>query len=424
MVCEKCGKEIYSGDLFCENCGNKINETTEVAEKQEAAAPNKTNQFIEKLKNNKSTQRMCAIIAGVVVALIIGICILVGISNTIKLTNYVSISEVSGINGYATVEYEFDWEALYTDVFGEAPDDVDSFEGVAKALQYEEKCSELRNCITINVENNNSLSNGDTVKIAIDFNSDDASFGKTIKGGNYTEKIEGLEDGTVIDVFDEKYVSIKTDGVNGFGKCTIEKGYDETWQYGITYTADKAEGLSNGDKIIITATFDEGSYEGYITELAKQGLALTKTATKEITVSGLAVYASSDNISDTLISEATNKVLAEYKEADDCERKDLKVVGVFFKDKIDKSEPYTDFWNGFKMYNSLDVVISYVDTYGSTRIERTVHVVFENIEDGLSNLDDIEMEDDGFETRILTADEAEKEFLDEFADEFKVTKLQ
>ena len=76
------------------------------------------------------------------------------------------------------------------------------------------------------------------------------------------------------------------------------------------------------------------------------------------------------------------------------------------------------------MYNSLDVIVSYVDVYGSTKIERTVHIVFENLEKGLTDLKDIEMEDDGFETSVLNAQEAEAEFFDDYSEEFNITKLQ
>ena len=419
MVCKKCGKEIFNGDLFCENCGEKV--TTNST--NESAKPSAVNNLLNKMKTDKKTRHICFAVLGGIVALIIAIAIIASAGNTVKLTDYMT-AEVIGIDGYGTVKFDIDEEKLYKDVFGEAP--ADTYENFAKMLQYEEKCESLMDCITVlEVENNGKFSNNDTAVIEITFENDGNKFGKTIKGGTFKYNISGLEKGEVIDPFSEEYVTITFAGANGFGVGEVEKVFDERWIYGTTYTFNKSEKLSNGDKMIVTAEIND-SYEAYLEELLKEGKVIEKTTTKEIIVSGLTVFANSDEIDSTLIKEATDLVLNEYKESNDSgeKREDLKVVGVYFKDKIDKSESYKDSWNGFKMYNSLDVIISYVDMYGSMRIERTVHIVFENIEKGLTTLKDIEMEDDGFESSVLDAKEAEDEFFEDYSEEFTVTKLQ
>lgn len=418
MTCKKCGKEVFSGDLFCENCGEKVStETTEA--KQPSAFEN----FINKFKSDKKTRNIGLAVLGGLIVIIIAIAIIASAGNTIKLTDYIT-AEVIGIDGYGTVQFDIDEEKLYEDVFGTAP--ADTYENLAKLLQYEEKCDNLMDCITIlEVEGNGKFANNDTALIEITFKNNENKFGKSFKGGTFKYKISGLEEGEVVDPFSEEYVNIAFTGADGFGVGEAEKVFEERWVYGTTYTFSKEEKLSNGDKITVTAEIND-SYEDYLDELLKDGKVIEKKTTKEITVSGLTVYASASDINESLIKNATNLVLDEYKESNDSgeTRENLKIVGVFFKDKKDKSEPYVDSWNGFKMYNSLDVIVSYVDVYGSTRIERTVHIVFENLEKGLTDLKDIEMEDDGFETSVLNAQEAETEFFDDYSEEFSITKLQ
>lgn len=418
MTCKKCGKEVFNGDLFCENCGEKVStETTEA--KQPSAFEN----FMNKFKSDKKTRNIGLAVLGGLIVIIIAIAIIASAGNTIKLTDYIT-AEVIGIDGYGTVQFDIDEEKLYGDVFGAAP--ADTYENLAKLLQYEEKCDNLMDCITIlEVEGNGKFANNDTALIEITFENNENKFGKSIKGGTFKYKISGLEKGEVVDPFSEEYVNISFTGADGFGVGEAEKVFEERWVYGTTYTFSKVDKLSNGDKITVTAEIND-SYEDYLEELLKEGKVIEKKTTKEITVSGLTVYASASDINESIITNATNLVLEEYKESNDSgeTRENLKIVGVFFKDKKDKSEPYVDSWNGFKMYNSLDVIVSYVDVYGSTRIERTVHIVFENLEKGLTDLKDIEMEDDGFETSILNAQEAEAEFFDDYSEEFSITKLQ
>lgn len=413
MKCTKCGAEVFSDSLFCENCGEKVATIT-----TECSLPS-----VKKNNSNKKIRNIILAILGVIIAGVIAIVIVASIGNTIKLTDYLT-AEVTGVNGYGKVQFDIDEKRLCKDVFGPAP--ADTYENFAKLLQYEEKCDDLMDCITVwEIEGNGKFKNNDTVLIEITFENSEIDFDKSIEGGTFEYKVSGLEDGTIIDPFSDEYINISFIGANNFGTMESKKTFEEPWVYGTTYTFSKEEKLSNGEKITVTAEIDD-SYEDYLEDLLKEGKIIEKRTTKEITVSGLTDYASSDDISESMIQTATDLVLKEYKESNDIniDREDLKLVGVYFKDKNDKSKPYIDSWNGFKMYNSLDVIISYIDTYGSIKLERTVHIVFENIEKDCSDLSSIKMEDDGFNASILTAKEAEIEFFNEFSDEFTITKLK
>ena len=422
MYCEKCGNQISEKALFCEQCGTKV-ENYDVAPSEHTKGTNWFGGICEKIKTDKKTQKLCAVIGGVFILLVAMTCILANAANTIKLTDYVIVDEISGINGYATVEYSFEWDALYADVFGEAPTDEDSFEGFAQALQYEEKCSALRECIGIKIEGNSAFSNGDTAEIVVevDLSEVEIKIGKKIKGGVVKEKISGLEDGKTIDLFDNEYVSFSVEGVNGFGVASVEKKFDNAWQYGITYKIEKSEGLSNGDKVKVTATFDESSYSSYVVEMAEEGYALPNGGTKEFDVTGLLELAQANHIEDSFIEKAKVAAL-EYmeQEMDDFDSlTDVEVVCVYFNDKKDKTEPYKNFWNGITMYNSINVIIAYNE--GS--IERTWNILFTDIvlQNGAPILS--EADDDGFETYRCTAEEALDAFFDN-QDDYTITRLK
>lgn len=422
MYCENCGNQLSEKALFCEQCGAKV-EATEY----ESMAQNKKisgfSRICEQIKSNKRLQKMLACIGGLFVLLIAIICILVNAANTIKLTDYITVEEISGINGYATVDYAFDWDSLYVDVFGEAPLDSDSFEGFAQSIQYEEKCSSLRDCIDIKIDGNNAFSNGDTAEIVItvDLSSIGTKINKKIKGGSHKEKISGLEEGKTIDIFGEEYLSLSVEGVNGFGVASIEKTFDNKWQYGITYEIEKSEGLSNGDMVRVIATFDDSSYDSYVIELAKEGYALPNGGAKEFKVDGLLELAQASHIDSSFVEKAESAALKYMKqEMDDFDSlTDVKIVCVYFNDKNDKTEPYKNFWNGITLYNSINVIVA----YNEGTIERTWNIIFTDIvlQDGVPVLS--EANDDGFETFRCTAEEALEAFFDD-RDNYTITRLK
>lgn len=515
MYCKNCGKEIIAGNTFCENCGEKV------VTDQRNGESNFVTSFAKKIKTDTKTKALL-IASACVLVLLIAIGIIISINaNTLNLADYIDDVELSGIENYGTVTYEFDEDKLFEDVFGPAPAD-DTFSNLGKLIEYEEKCYELMECITINeIKDNGKLSNGDVAEIIISFESDKKDFGKRFKSGSIKQKIKGLKDGKIVDVFSEEYVNFEFIGVEGFGKIdckqeygdswtrkvsysfdrnnslsngdkvivtaeidedsydwclkrTIENGeylpristkelvvlglqegeyvdpfstefvsfnftgvsgegiveaeksFSERWVYGTTYSFDKETKLRNGDTITVTAEIDEDSYNAYLDELLEDGLVIKQKSTKQIKVSGLLGLLKADEITDEMIETAKQFVLNEYKESGDVNltRKDVKIRCVYFRDKIDKSEALHDFWNGYDLYNSLDIVVSYTDMYGSTAMERTLSVMFINVTDEVSNILDCDVEDDGWATSILSDEEIEEQFYDELREEFIITKLQ
>ena len=337
MTCKKCGKEIFNGDSFCENCGEKI-----VTDMTESKPVSNFENLINKFKTDKKARNIgLAILCGLA-AVIIAIAIIASVGNTIVLSDYISNVAADGLNGYGKVTYQFDENRLYEDVFGAAPED--SFENY---ILYDEKCTDLNNCITIEeIEKNGALSNGDKITIKINFEKSDRNFGKTIKSGEYTYEIKGLKEVTKIDAF--KDIDIQFEGIGGDARIIINNNSTDDFVKKCSYSADKTNDINNGDKIIITCQYDE--------EYALEQGCVPETLTKEITVSGLKSYVTDANeITDDLV----NKVATYFI---NLENEDYDGYGMFSRDKVEFHSAYFQFETdeNFSRYiNKLIVYIHY-----------------------------------------------------------------
>ena len=152
MYCKNCGKEIIAGNTFCENCGEKV------VTDQRKGESNFVTSFAKKIKTDTKTKALL-IASACVLVLLIAIGIIISINaNTLNLADYIDDVELSGIENYGTVTYEFDEDKLFEDVFGPALAD-DTLSNLGKLIEYEEKCYELMECITIHeIKDNGNLS--------------------------------------------------------------------------------------------------------------------------------------------------------------------------------------------------------------------------------------------------------------------------
>lgn len=125
------------------------------------------------------------------------------------------------------------------------------------------------------------ISNGDTVELTFTYNKETAKRLKLkIKNTTLKKKVSGLEEGRKIDVFADLEVEYSGISPNGSVKLSNNNGDDLIRR--VRYTADKSNKLKNGDKIMVTASYDENyaMENGYVVE----------TNSKEYTVSGLDYY--------------------------------------------------------------------------------------------------------------------------------------
>ena len=335
MTCKKCGKEVFSGDLFCENCGEKVStETTEA--KQPSAFEN----FMNKIKSDKKTRNIGLAVLGGLIVIIIAIAIFASACNTLVLSDYILNVSAEGLNGYGKVTYKFDENRLYEDVFGTNPED--SFDYILY-----DKCTELYNCIKIeDIEGDGTLSNGDKITIKITFEKSDKNFGKTIKSGEYTYEIKGLKEVTKIDAF--KDIDIQFEGIGGDARIIINNNSTDEFVKKCSYSADKTNDINNGDKITVTCKYDE--------EYALEQGCVPEKITKEITVSGLKSYVTDAN---EITDDIVNKVATYFI---NFENEDYDGYGTFSRGKVEFHSAYfqieTD--ENFSRYvNKLIVYIHY-----------------------------------------------------------------
>ena len=256
------------------------------------------NNFIEKLKTSKSLQIKCAAVILAVIVLITGLSLIINSANTIKITDYVMVKEIKGYDGYGTITYEIDAISFAKKLIGNK--DIEDIPGAALAFATEETAKDL---FDIQIENNGSLSNGDTAKIEVKFKSMH-NFGKKIKDGAITQKISGLEEAKVIDLFEK--IEVSFGGINGEGRIsTLAPNYDkntEFWLNSVKCEIENDGKLSNDDKVTVTAIVDANSYETLKQRCLNKGYILPEKQEKEYTVKNLSTYMAKADIDDTFLN--------------------------------------------------------------------------------------------------------------------------
>ncbi len=202
-----------------------------------------------------------------------------------------------GSDGYGEceIENEYGWIS-----------DVQDYYSKAKSVtseQIEQIEYALEMTVDYDIEPSENLSNGDTVTITpkIDSLADDYAF--DLVGEPVTVTVEGLEKVEEFDPFEG--VKVSFDGISPNGSVVISSEQSD-----ITFTADKSSGLSNGDKVTVTA---EPSY-GMSEYAAEHGKVFSKTE-NEYTVEGLASYAMKlddipDETKDKMKSQSNDSITA------------------------------------------------------------------------------------------------------------------
>lgn len=129
------------------------------------------------------------------------------------------------------------------------------------------------------------LSNGDKVKFTwndIDTKKFKKKYSVNLKFSDKEFVVSGLEEAEEFNPFD--YISVTYEGFAPYGKLNIKK--EGNMPISVAYEADKADHLSNGDKVVIKAT----GYDNFEEYCLGRGYIPTATE-QEFTVGGLASYA-------------------------------------------------------------------------------------------------------------------------------------
>ena len=180
--------------------------------------------------------------------------------------------EFNGLNGNGGISFEFD-ESIYED--GEFleklyPDDTTVEAGL--------KFIELMTNVDYTFSKEEGLSNGDEVTVTMDYDEDKfEERGIKVKNAEFTVTVDGLSDGTKVDVFDGLQVTYS--GLSGKGYAIFDTNDCDTFTQDYVYFEYSESDLSNGDTITVTAQYDSND--------AEENLVIVENDTKEFTVSGL-----------------------------------------------------------------------------------------------------------------------------------------
>ena len=217
-------------------------------------------------------------------------------STTIDLNKYVTI-EAEGYESMGTLRYTFDHEAFEKDYDGKIKADVKSSDGgtaamIALELGLGEEVADvfLNYCVGYQLDKRSELSNGDVVNFKWNCEDDDAEkyFNVQLKYSDIQYTVKGLTEVGTFDPFE--YVSVEFSGASPSGTAAITQNYDKTEMQYISISADKNSGLSNGDKVTVTA-----SVQGSVDNFVEQFGSIPSPLSKEFTVEGLPAYATSSS---------------------------------------------------------------------------------------------------------------------------------
>ena len=255
MKCTKCGAELAKSDLFCANCGAKVEGSfygDEAANNQDSAGSNSLKNQVKAITSIIPNKKIGIVLGSVLAAIILLTAFLV-LKKPVLGTNDIGEIVSEGYEGYGSAHFSTISKEEFLKKYG-------------KKIKYSKDVPELmrismgspaeyfyENCIdqgTITVTPKDGLSNGDVVivKWVVDDPTLSSLFKCKIKGNEVEAKVEGLKEIGTFNAFEDVRVVFK--GYEGHGTASIVTG-----KYDFYYSLDKSEGLSNGDTV--TVSFDE-----------------------------------------------------------------------------------------------------------------------------------------------------------------------
>lgn len=258
-------------------------------------------------------------------------------SKTFDVTSTAEIS-FKGYNGYGTctLENEYEWINSVLDWYGDSINE----------MQQAKSEIELMDTVSYEIDKPENLSNGDTVTINVKIGSAADDYAFKLTGESITATVEGLKEVEEFDPFEN--ISVVYEGFAPEGTAKIKA---ESEDNAIFYEADKSTGLSNGDKITVTA-----SSKYNMNQYAQLFGKVFSSAEKEFTVEGLASYASSideipEDAKNKMLSQASDSIKADcasWKEGNSL--KSSEFIGYYFlKNKEGfEEEPYNELYCVYK----------------------------------------------------------------------------
>ncbi|MCM1086616.1 MAG: YARHG domain-containing protein [Muribaculaceae bacterium] len=293
MFCGNCGAKNEDNARFCHECGSPLvsNVSQNTSQNVNQSTNQNANQMIDKIKAMPKKVLIGGCLA--VVALVVIVFVVVNAKSTINLNNYVKI-EADGYDGYGTIKASIDWDAIklkYSDKVSFTGQAQTEFGGLFSSVS---PIDLMEDYISIELAETSKLSNGDVVEYTWNVADELSTMIKCkLKYKDSSYNVLGLTEIGIFDAFSG--LEITYEGIAPNGYANIAYNGSELDYY--DFRCDKTDGLSNGDKIIVS--IDEGNLEYYARNLGK----VPDTLERKYIVEGLRGYV-------TAYSEIDNDSLA------------------------------------------------------------------------------------------------------------------
>lgn len=266
--------------------------------------------------------------------------------------------------------------------------------------------------ISFSVNPSSGLSNGDKVTVTAspdwysDFNEYANDKGKIPEETSKEYTVSGLKEIKDFDAFSDDMIKVSFGGTDGEGTAIVETPGAE--KYGLRYSLDKEEGLSNGDTVTVTVTPDgdmTGDYSGEFNEsYIEQYGGKPKNNSKTYSVTGLQEYVTdASQISEESLNglkKASEAMMQSLDDSDDNFSTNSRTyVGYYFL--TPKSGQTTDYKNILVVVYNQNSIDTYSDSSQTGQsFDSTFGVVYRDLlleADGnvTVNQDDADLEHDG-----------------------------
>lgn len=285
MFCEKCGNQLEDNAVFCEKCGAKLEKI------ENPTQPTGT-------KINISLKAKLLIAGGVVVAVVIAF-ISNYIGKTVNLNDYLEV-EFSGYDtvGYASVSFD---EETFEKDFG----DKIEFTNKSTSSEWGAPVDVFVDYVNGDLDKRSGLSNGEEVSFIWDVDDEvlNEMFNLNVKYKDTTFEVAGLEEVTTFDPFEG--VSLSYFGASPEGRAEVVIDSSNEMANNLYYELSKNYELSNGDEIVVTIYSD---WYDDATEYCVSNYGMIPTSTeKTFVVDGLGEYV-------TTLADISDEAMAQMQQ--------------------------------------------------------------------------------------------------------------
>lgn len=184
--------------------------------------------------------RLKAIVLGIA-----ALAVLSGCNRKVELIDY-AILELVGVNERGIAVLSIDEEALAEDLSRIGKLDPEKEEDAAVIADYISR-------VQITAEPSHQLKNGDTIVLKAQIKNESNDLIR-VTGGEERIKVEGLEEGERIDVFD--YLTLALSGVSPNLSVAVENHGHDPFFKSLKFKLSESTGLANGDRITVNVIYD------------------------------------------------------------------------------------------------------------------------------------------------------------------------